>query len=239
MSRRARFASLVIVLTFEASIAAVFLLESGLSGNDESLLQLAVVDLTAPVESTLGAFALWALAAIAGWFVVTGFAYTLACLSGRSEVAHRIGRFTPRFVRKLADRAVALSLTVAVLGTAGSAAAHESADGGDQPAGTDTHRLAEIPHPGIRRLTSNHEPGTAIATEARPVNPAEEHVVTRGDNLWRIAAAHLADFPQAPIDLRAYWLMVIEANRDHLRSGDPDLIYPGESIVLPRLPGKP
>jgi nucleoid-associated protein YgaU len=33
--------------------------------------------------------------------------------------------------------------------------------------------------------------------------------------------------------------MVIEANRDHLRSGDPDLIYPGESIVLPRLPEKP
>jgi nucleoid-associated protein YgaU len=28
---------------------------------------------------------------------------------------------------------------------------------------------------------------------------------------------------------------VIEANRDRLRSGDPDLIYPGEEIILPPL----
>ncbi len=30
-----------------------------------------------------------------------------------------------------------------------------------------------------------------------------------------------------------YWVVVIEANRSRVRSGDPDLIYPGEVIVLP------
>jgi hypothetical protein len=28
-------------------------------------------------------------------------------------------------------------------------------------------------------------------------------------------------------------LEVVEANRERLRSGDPDLIYPGETVVLP------
>jgi hypothetical protein len=30
---------------------------------------------------------------------------------------------------------------------------------------------------------------------------------------------------------------VVEANQGGLRSGDPDLIYPGEVVELPRVPG--
>jgi nucleoid-associated protein YgaU len=36
-------------------------------------------------------------------------------------------------------------------------------------------------------------------------------------------------------EVAEYWHRVIEANRDRLRSGDPDLIYPGEEIILPPL----
>ena len=34
-------------------------------------------------------------------------------------------------------------------------------------------------------------------------------------------------------EVAEYWAKVVEANRDGLQSGDPDLIYPGEEIVLP------
>jgi uncharacterized membrane protein YgcG len=65
------------------------------------------------------------------------------------------------------------------------------------------------------------------------------HPVARGDNLWAIARDHLSRLRSGGSgeptnrEVAEYWLQVIEANRDRLRSGDPDLIYPGEEIVLP------
>lgn len=60
--------------------------------------------------------------------------------------------------------------------------------------------------------------------------------VERGDHLWKISARHLADFYQRPPSNREvspYWRDTIETNRNRLRSGDPDLIYPGEEVALP------
>ncbi len=62
------------------------------------------------------------------------------------------------------------------------------------------------------------------------------HVVVRGDNLWRIAAAtsrrrHGREVTNR--DIAAYWRLVMRANRNRLRSGDPDLIFPGEQVLLP------
>jgi hypothetical protein len=67
----------------------------------------------------------------------------------------------------------------------------------------------------------------------------KHHVVVPGDNLWAIASAHLleshgvggAELPQT--EIHRYWLRVVELNREALRSGDPNLIYPGEHIRLP------
>jgi nucleoid-associated protein YgaU len=36
-----------------------------------------------------------------------------------------------------------------------------------------------------------------------------------------------------PDEVAGFWRSVIEANRELIRSGDPDLIYPGEVVVLP------
>ena len=61
-------------------------------------------------------------------------------------------------------------------------------------------------------------------------------VVEKGDHLWSISASHLESTsgkePSAA-EITPVWVEVIETNRDRLRSGDPDLIYPGETIVLP------
>jgi hypothetical protein len=39
--------------------------------------------------------------------------------------------------------------------------------------------------------------------------------------------------PVTDVEVTRYWLRVVEANRPNLRSGDPDLIYPGEIVILP------
>ena len=36
-------------------------------------------------------------------------------------------------------------------------------------------------------------------------------------------------------EVHPYWVETIEINLDSLRSGDPDLIYPGEELMLPKL----
>ena len=63
-------------------------------------------------------------------------------------------------------------------------------------------------------------------------------VVERGDHLWKISARHLSQVaPDATV--APYWLEVIDTNTPHLRSGDPDLIYPGEVIELPAMSERP
>lgn len=64
----------------------------------------------------------------------------------------------------------------------------------------------------------------------------ETVTVERGDHLWKISARHLGDFYQRPAsnrEISPYWRETIESNRNRLRSGDPDLIYPGEEVALP------
>lgn len=64
----------------------------------------------------------------------------------------------------------------------------------------------------------------------------ESVVVVQGDNLWSISEGHLVvAFDRAVDDeeVSPYWRRVITANSGDLRSGDPDLIYPGEVVLLP------
>ena len=83
--------------------------------------------------------------------------------------------------------------------------------------------------------------GAAPARETRlPIGssieppPADQVVVVRGDHLWKISERHIeTTSPGLPV--APYWLEVIEVNQPALRSGDPDLIYPGEVIVLPEI----
>jgi len=68
--------------------------------------------------------------------------------------------------------------------------------------------------------------------------PVDEVVVERGDHLWKISQRHVES--RSPgLGVAPYWMRVIEANTPSLRSGDPDLIYPGEVIQLPEISGRP
>ena len=76
---------------------------------------------------------------------------------------------------------------------------------------------------------------------AQPVDQGTV-VVTTGDNLWDLSAAALARAmgrERASLgndEIARYWSVVCDANRASLRSGDVNLIYPGELIVLPSVP---
>jgi nucleoid-associated protein YgaU len=67
--------------------------------------------------------------------------------------------------------------------------------------------------------------------------------VVRGDNFWTIARTRLAEVrgrraaDLSDREIAVYWVTVVEANRGRLRSGDPDLIYPGEVVELPPVSG--
>lgn len=91
-------------------------------------------------------------------------------------------------------------------------------------------------------------PPTAPATATPPPDtvPVEEdpagtgddgtHVVATGENLWTIARGAVAGAGNpAPHDreVHAYWVRLIAENLPSLRSGDPDLVHPGEVLQLP------
>ena len=61
---------------------------------------------------------------------------------------------------------------------------------------------------------------------------SQQVTVETGDHLWRISARHLVDAKSAS-PIAPYWRKVIDLNLSVLRSGDPDLIYAGEVVVLP------
>jgi hypothetical protein len=77
--------------------------------------------------------------------------------------------------------------------------------------------------------------GTTLAIPA-----GHDITVEAGDNLWNLAKHELTDaHGERPTnaEIVPYWRDVIDANADELRSGDPDLIYPGETITLPAIAG--
>ena len=77
----------------------------------------------------------------------------------------------------------------------------------------------------------------AALTCAAQASPQD--VVAPGDNLWTVSAAHLAAMTSQPVgslpdaSVASYWQQVCAVNRSQLRSGNVNMIFPGEQIKLP------
>ena len=105
---------------------------------------------------------------------------------------------------------------------------------------------------GLDSLSADTAPPTEPVSVPTPSGPPEAPiaqaveqgtvVVAPGDNLWDLSAAALARATgRERVDLgddeiATYWSVVCDANRATVRSGDVNLIYPGEVIVLPSVP---
>jgi hypothetical protein len=119
---------------------------------------------------------------------------------------------------------------------------------------------APEPHPEVPTQTPDAPPSTdgsaplptplptplpAVTTPAlsAPAGaaPPPSRTVASGDNLWDIAATHLAAATGRDVatldesDIAAYWRRVCDVNRARLRSGDVNLIFADEVIELPAL----
>jgi nucleoid-associated protein YgaU len=109
-------------------------------------------------------------------------------------------------------------------------------DNDDEPTTTEpTTTTSTTTPPGGQGQPGGGQPGQ----QPGGAEQASSHRVVPGDNLWTIARDHLAEVRGRPAaelsdrEIAVYWLKVIKANRARLKSGDLDLIYPGERIVLP------
>lgn len=93
---------------------------------------------------------------------------------------------------------------------------------------------------GVAFANPAHEiriPVTVDSGQQTPDDPGTV-VVKKGDHLWKISARHL-DEQASNGEIAPYWRRVVEVNTPRLKSGDPDLIYPGEIVHLPAIPGRP
>lgn len=91
---------------------------------------------------------------------------------------------------------------------------------------------AATPLPQVRAA-----PSTAAEPPAPPISPVEPgkfYVVQPGDSLWAIATRGLREVGDESTDVAVdrYWRRIYAANRDVV-GPDPDLIFPGQTLLLP------
>jgi nucleoid-associated protein YgaU len=161
----------------------------------------------AVIQVAAGLLALWLLVA------------TIVSLIAAVTWHRAIG---PAIVRRVVAAAVGGGLLIAPMAASAATA---------PPAGVEA--------PVLRRVPGDSAPAPAPAPTATPVaSTAAESTVTAvpGDHLWAIATRTVAErLGRAPTDAEIvpYWTRLIDANRDRLATGDPDLIFVGQVFRLP------
>ncbi len=202
---------------------------------------------TAPEDAVVAVVRLLGLG-LAAWLLASTVLYLLARLTRVPALVRGASWATMPAVRRIVDAAVAASvLGGAVLGPHPAGAQVPTpivVELNTTTTGSPSHRYVPIPA-GDRiapvPTTARSAPTTTLLpAPPAPLAPRSEpaahvHTVVSGDNLWTIAAAELSRQTgrTAEADVRDYWLRIIETNRSRLLSGNPDLIYPGESILCP------
>lgn len=94
--------------------------------------------------------------------------------------------------------------------------------------------------PGPAPTPSNDVGASTVDRTDDSSHRAASHIVVDGDNLWSISKDHLAKtsgIVPSNAEIVPYWNRVIDLNLPNLRSGDPDMIYPGEVVALPPYEG--
>jgi hypothetical protein len=176
-----------------------------------------------PVDALASAVRVVALAA-ASWLLATTLAYLVASVSRLPRVVRTCALLNPPGVRRAVDAVCAASVLVGTL------AAPVGADVRDGRA-VET-RPVETPAPVSAAAPASAPPPPTTA-------PRGEVEVLAGDNLWAIAVDALARATgRAPdaiteADVAPYWRALCDLNRDRVRSGDVNLVYPGEVLLLP------
>lgn len=185
------------------------------------------VDTTAGVDVAIGLLRPVALA-LAGYLLVTTTLYAVARASGAVAATRCLAPATVPLARRLTDRAVAVALFGSVVG--------------GPVVGVPVAAVAAPLPPGLQAPTGVEDPPERSASPVEPARaqPRERtRLVEAGEHLWSIAAAELASRTGRPVtalspsEIGPYWAELVATNRYRIRSQDPDLVLPGERLVLP------
>jgi hypothetical protein len=163
-----------------------------------------------------------------GWWLL---AASLLSLARRAIPSWRhlraLDALSPAVLRRTLDRALVVGLGASIAFT------------GIQPAvATSSAPAARVDVPVVRSAAQPTAPAPPVRAHALTTAPSPNRVVVHaGDNLWVIArrALDAGGRGSEPPEITPYWRRVIAANESSLRSHDPNLIFPGEAIVLPPL----
>lgn len=191
-----------------------------------------------PLEDAVAA-GLRSAALVAAWWLALSTTLYLAALATRLPRLVAAARpFTLPAVRRIADRALAGTIAVSTLAAPLVGSTAERIDPGFLPVPAATAPAPSPAPPYPPGAESAPAPAVPPPEATAGDGPASTTVVP-GDNLWLISERALAGAlgrPPSEREVASYWRLVIDENRDRLRSGDPDLIYPGEVVVLPPPP---
>jgi nucleoid-associated protein YgaU len=184
---------------------------------------------SSPEEVVAGTLRLLAVGC-AWWLLASTVVYAVALVAGRAALARTLCRVVLPSVRRRVERALAVSIVASA--TLGSGVAGIAAAGEPVPEPSvevrDGRAVEALPPPGPPAAPTAPLPAPVPPPAPAEVAPAV-HVVSAGESLWTIAAARTV--PGG--DVGRYWMRVVDANRATLRSGNPNLIYPGEAVELP------
>ncbi len=206
-------------------------------------------------EFAIVSCAWWMAAGLTVWLTASVFA--VVATNGAPSGA-RVERFVMPGSRRVAASLLMLGVMATSACSSGEAAPRLHAI--DAPATTlDTDELTpleaatpeaappEIDPPDAERLAApparslGIDPHELLASMTTPATIEEAtpttYAVVKGDNLWDIATTHVLDArPEATVsEVAAYWRELIAQNEATLWSGEPSLIHPGETLVLPSL----
>ena len=185
-------------------------------------------------EATALAVGQWLLVGLAGWLVITQVLYTIA-IAARMNWAEQILRpLTLPLIRRLAAGATTAILTFSTAAPAALADPQPQVE--VEIAEREGLRMEATPTPILEPITTP----TNVATlpPEGSYSASLTWLVRPGDHLWKIAGEHLEivmNRPPTDAEHARYWALLVDTARPIIRSGDPDLIYPGEQIPLPAL----
>ena len=216
-----------------------------------------VDDLAAWLERTppeIMAVAFLRLAALAaGWYLaVCTLALALSRPFPRTRVAAAAARATPVVVRRIVSGGGSLGLAAGtLLGALPTATMATSAlaptpavalpaapmqDPGPATA-TMTRSPRDTPLAVMTRVPAEHSPpARAPGPDAAPAPPPSSWTVEAGESFWSIASEAVAPAGDEPNDRQVigYWRRLVQANHGRLLDpGNPDLLVPGQELLLP------